>query len=156
MALTKWKSDRDVMTWSPFRDLVNIQKDLGHVFDGLFSDFDGDVTFASQWAPRVDVVEQKDAYMIKAELPGVSKNDVKIVLQENVLTIKGEKKQESEQKDSDYHRIERSYGTFERSFTLPTGVRSDKIDATYKDGVLTITLPKAEEAKPKEIEVKVS
>ncbi len=156
MALTKWRNDNDVVTWSPFRDLVNMQKDLGHVFDSLFSDFDSDGSIASRWAPRVDVMEHKDAYTIKAELPGVSKNDVRIVLQENVLTIRGEKKQESEQKDANYHRVERAYGSFERSFTLPTSVKSEKIDASYKDGILTVTLPKVEEAKPKEIEVKVS
>ncbi len=156
MALTKWKSDKDVATWSPFEDLVNMQRELGHVFDSLFTDFDANGSFVNQWAPHVDVMEHKDAYLIKAELPGVKKDDVKIVVQDSVLKIKGEKNQENEEKDSNYHRIERSYGSFERSFNLPTGVKSDKIDATYKDGVLTVTLPKAEEAKPKEIEVKVS
>lgn len=104
----------------------------------------------------VDVVENNEAYVIKAELPGISKNDVKITLHENVLTIKGEKKQEKEEKDRNFHRVERSYGSFERSFTLPSGVKDDKIEAAYKDGILTITLPKAEEAKPKEIEVKAA
>ncbi|MCL4539883.1 MAG: Hsp20/alpha crystallin family protein [Bacteroidetes bacterium] len=155
MALTRWKPERELSTWSPFGDLVNMQRELGRVFDNLFSDAKGDV-FVADWAPRVDVMEQQDSYIIKAEMPGVNKNDVKITLHENVLSIRGEKKQEKEEKDVNYHRIERSYGTFERQFALPTGVKSDKIDASYKDGILTVTLPKVEEAKPKEIEVKVS
>ena len=155
MALTRWKPERELSTWSPFGDLVNMQRELGRVFDNLFSDAKGDV-FVADWAPRVDVMEQKDSYIIKAEMPGVNKDDVRITLHENVLSIRGEKKQEKEEKDVNYHRIERSYGTFERQFALPTGVKSDKIDASYKDGILTVTLPKVEEAKPKEIEVKVS
>jgi HSP20 family protein len=86
----------------------------------------------------------------------VSRNDVKITLHDNVLTIKGEKKEEKEEKDVNVHRVERSYGVFERAFSLPLTVKSEKIDASFKDGVLSIILPKAEEAKPKEIEVKVS
>ncbi len=155
MALTRWKPERELSTWSPFGDLVNMQRELGRVFDNLFSDAKGDV-FVADWAPRVDVMEQKDSYIIKAEMPGVNKDDVRITLHENVLSIRGEKKQEKEEKDVNYHRIERSYGTFERQFALPTGVKSDKIDASYKDGILTVPLPKVEEAKPKEIEVKVS
>jgi len=156
MALTRFRPEREISTWSPFRDLVNMQREVGRVLDGLWSDLDENGGSMSHWAPQVDVIENKDAYILKAELPGVNKNDVKITLHENVLTLRGEKKQESEQKDSNFHRVERSYGIFERSFTLPTGVKSDKIDASYKDGVLTVTLPKVEEAKPKEIEVKVS
>ncbi|MCL5266803.1 MAG: Hsp20/alpha crystallin family protein [Bacteroidetes bacterium] len=155
MALTRWKPERELSTWSPFRDLVNMQREIGRVFDNLFSDTEGNL-IVSDWAPRVDVMEHQDSYTIKAELPGVSKNDVKITLHENVLSIRGEKKQEKEEKDANFHRVERSYGVFERQFALPTGVKSDKIDASYKDGILTITLPKVEEAKPKEIEVKVS
>ncbi len=155
MALTRWKPEREVTSWSPMRDLLNMQHEIGRVFDSLFSDYDSG-SFVSQWAPRIDVMEHGDAYVIKAELPGVSKNDVKITLQDNVLTLRGEKKQEKEEKDLNFYRVERAYGTFERSFTLPTGVKNDRIDATYRDGVLTITLPKVEEAKPKEIEVKVS
>ncbi|HEY9164648.1 MAG TPA: Hsp20/alpha crystallin family protein [Candidatus Kryptonia bacterium] len=156
MALIRWKPENEISTWSPLRDLVSMQRELGRVFDGLFSDFDGNVSGLSRWAPHVDVSENHDAYTIKAELPGVSKNDVKITLQDNILTLKGEKKNENEEKNAEYHRIERSYGSFERSFTLPTGVKSDKIDASFKDGVLSITLPKVEEAKPREIEVKLS
>lgn len=155
MAIVRWKPERELEAWSPFRDLMNIQREIGRVFDSLFGDVDGG-RMAMEWSPRVDVLENNDSYILRAELPGVNKNDVKITLRDNILTIKGEKKQEKEEKDASFHRTERVYGSFERSFTLPSGVKSDKIDATYKDGVLTITLPKVEEAKPKEIEVKVS
>jgi len=156
MALIRFRPEREVSTWSPFRDLVNMQQEVGRLFDGLVGDFDKDGDLMASWSPRADVSESSDAYTIKAELPGVNKNDVKITLHENVLTIKGEKKQEKEEKDKNLHRIERSYGSFERSFSLPSGLKSEKIDAAYKDGVLTITLPKAESAKPKEIEVKAA
>lgn len=156
MAITRWKPEHEVPTWSPFRDLVNMQREIGRVFDSLFSDYDTEGALAAQWAPRVDVLENKDAFVIKAELPGVDKNNVKITLHDNILTIRGEKKQEKEEKDADMHRIERSFGAFERAFSLPTTVKNEKIDASFKDGVLMITLPKVEEAKPKEIEVKVS
>lgn len=156
MAITRWNPERELSSWSPFRDLVNMQREIGRVFDGLFPEYDAENAVIAQWAPRVDVSESKDAYLIKAELPGVSRNDVKITLHDNVLTIKGEKKEEKEEKDVNVHRVERSYGVFERAFSLPLTVKSEKIDASFKDGVLSIILPKAEEAKPKEIEVKVS
>ena len=156
MAIARWKPEREVSGWAPYRDLVNMQKEIGRVFDSLFSDYDTESSFVAQWAPRVDVMERKDAFVIKAELPGVDKSNVKITVQDSVLTIRGEKKQEKEENDLNVHRVERSYGTFERSFSLPTTVKSDKIDASFRDGVLTVTMPKVEEAKPKEIEVKVS
>jgi HSP20 family protein len=109
----------------------------------------------SYWTPAVDIVEHANEYVVKVELPGLSKEDVKITLESNVLTIRGEKKQANETKDKNFHRIERAYGLFQRSFSMPMAVNSEKIDAVYQDGILTITLPKAEEAKPKQIEVKV-
>jgi len=125
------------------------------MFDGFFRGT-GDEDYAiSSWTPAVDITEHDDQFVVKVELPGVNKDDVKITLENNILTIRGEKKQEKETKKENYHRVERSYGSFQRSFTLPTTVKSDKIDAAYKDGILQIALPKAEEAKPKQIEVKV-
>lgn len=156
MAIMRFKPEREITAWSPFRDLVNMQREVGRLFDGLFTEMDGDGNFMASWWPRVDVLESKEAFVIKAELPGVNKSDVKITLRENLLTIKGEKKQEKEEKENNFHRIERSYGSFERAFSLPAGVKSDKIDAAYKDGILTITLPKVEEVKPKEIEVRAA
>jgi HSP20 family protein len=115
-----------------------------------------DGSLGSFWTPAVDIREQNDAYLVEVELPGLSKDDVKITMENNILTIQGEKKQEKEEKRGDYHRTERVYGSFQRSFTLPSSVKNDKIEAQYKNGILTVTLPKVEEAKPKAIEVKVS
>jgi HSP20 family protein len=134
-----------------------MQREINRMFDGFFQGGAraDENLFPSVWTPAVDVAEHDDEYLVKVELPGVAKDDVKITMQENILTVRGEKKQEKETKESDYHRVERSYGSFQRSFTLPTTVKNDKIEAAYKDGILTITLPKAEEAKPKQIDVKV-
>jgi HSP20 family protein len=101
------------------------------------------------------VSETKDNLVINTEIPGMSKDDVNVSVKDNVLTLSGEKKQEKEEKDADYHRIERSYGSFSRSFTLPTSVQPDKVKAAYKDGILRITLPKSEEVKPKQIPITV-
>ncbi len=121
----------------------------------MWSDvFSDEAVSLSKWTPSTDIIENKDNFVVHIELPGVKKEDVKITLQQNVLTISGEKKQESEAKEQDFHRVERSYGKFMRSFRLSSLVKGDAIDANYKDGILTIKLPKAEEAKPKEIEIK--
>jgi HSP20 family protein len=103
------------------------------------------------WMPAVDVYENEQALILKAELPGFSKDDVHVELKDNVLTLKGERKREVEVKEEQYHRMERSHGTFQRSFALPIGVEAEKAEATFKDGVLELTLPKAEVAKPKRI-----
>jgi HSP20 family protein len=103
----------------------------------------------------VDIAERENDFVVKMELPGVAKEDVRITMQEDILTIRGEKKQEKESKGSEFHRIERSFGSFQRSFTLPASVKAGDIDASFSDGVLHVTLPKAEEARPKQIDVKV-
>jgi len=147
MAITRWR---------PFRDLLSIQDEMNRLFDEFFGRSPARAEWTDGvWSPSVDVSETKDNVIIKAEMPGIKKDDVKISIQDNVLTMKGEKKQEKEEKDANYHRIERSYGSFCRSFTLPTSVKTDKIKATYKDGILTITLPKTEEVKPKEIPISI-
>jgi HSP20 family protein len=107
------------------------------------------------WTPRVNVEEHEDRFEITADLPGMEKENINIEVQDNVLTIKGERKYEKEEKEAEYHICERSYGTFQRAFTLPENVKTDDIDAEYKDGVLKLALPKIEPAKPKEIKVKV-
>jgi len=126
------------------------------MFNNMFrgSEEGEDYTLAS-WTPAVDITEHDDEYTVKVELPGVNKDEVKITVESNMLTIRGEKKQEKETKKENYHRVERSYGSFQRSFTLPTAIVNDKIDAAFKDGILIVHVPKAEEAKPKQIEVKV-
>ncbi len=149
MSLIRWNSARGTELW-------NVQREINRLFDGFLQGGTKDEDFGlSLWTPAVDIAEQDNDYVVKVELPGMSKDDVKITLESNILTIRGEKKQEKDLKEENYHRIERSYGSFQRSFTLPTTVKSDKIDASYRDGILSITLPKMEEAKPKQIEVKV-
>jgi len=153
MSLVRWTPARDLATWPS--DLFGLQREMNRMFDGFFRGTQDEDSAYSLWTPVVDIAEHDDDYIVKVELPGVNKDEVKITLESNILTIRGEKKQEKETKKENLHRVERSYGSFQRSFTLPTTVKSDKIDASYKDGILTIALPKAEEAKPKQIEVKV-
>jgi HSP20 family protein len=134
-----------------------MQREINRMFDSFFrgtSQEDSGLDAAS-WTPAVDVAEQDSAFVVKMELPGVGKDDVKITMQENTLTVRGEKKKEKESKGTGIHRVERSYGAFQRSFTLPSSVKADKIDASYKDGILSILLPKEEGAKPRLIDVKV-
>jgi HSP20 family protein len=109
----------------------------------------------AMWTPLADISEDDDNYSVRLDLPGVKKDDVKINYENGQLTISGERKQEREKKSSKYHRVERSYGRYFRSFNLPAKIQEDKIDAEFRDGQLTITIPKSEEAKPKQIEVKV-
>jgi HSP20 family protein len=107
-----------------------------------------------QWSPKIDVTETKEAFVVKAEVPGVEQKDILVSLQEQVLTIKGERQQEKEEKDERYHRVERSYGSFARSMRLPMSVDGEKVTASFKDGLLTVTLPKAPGAKGTMIPVK--
>ncbi|MEX0601940.1 MAG: Hsp20/alpha crystallin family protein [Bacteroidota bacterium] len=155
MALIRWNPTRELSPWHS--DLFGMQREINRLFDGVFrGGVQNDESFGmSLWTPAVDITEHDSDYVVKVELPGVSNDDVKITLESNVLTIRGEKKQETEAQDENYRRTERSYGSFQRSFTLPTTVKNDRIEAVYKDGILTVTLPKAEESKPKQIEVKV-
>ncbi|MBM4161268.1 MAG: Hsp20/alpha crystallin family protein [Ignavibacteria bacterium] len=155
MSLIRWNPARQLERWSP--DFLGVQREINRLFDDFFrGGMQSDTTLGpSYWTPAVDIVEEDDQFVVKMELPGVNKEDVKITLETNILTVQGEKKHEKEEKGENTYRAERSYGAFQRSFTLPTTVKSDKIDAVYKDGVLAVTLPKAEEARPKQIEVKV-
>ena len=153
MSLIRWNPTRDLATFPS--DIFNMQREMNKMFGSFFHGVDEPSLLNGNWMPAVDVAEEDNEYVVKIELPGVNKDDVKITLESNILTIRGEKKAEKETKEKNYHRMERSYGSFLRSFNLPTTVKNDKIDAEYRDGILTITLPKAEEAKPKHIEVKV-
>jgi HSP20 family protein len=136
--------------------------DLPVVFDRWFQDFwQGDAPSlraleedSVTWAPRVDVTESEDAYKIVADLPGLKKEEINISLNDNVLTLKGERKHEEEKKEKNSYYKERSYGSFSRSFRMPEKVKGEEINANYKDGVLEITVPKAEEVKPKTIEIR--
>jgi HSP20 family protein len=123
---------------------------LERVFEGKWDEFPA----LGDWAPNMDIAETKDSLVAKVEAPGMDQKDIQISLQENVLTIKGEKKQEKEEKDERYHRVERSYGTFTRSMRLPVGVDASKVTATFKNGLLTVTMPKTPAAKGTTIPIK--
>ncbi len=147
----------ELVRWNPFREMARLREEMDRLTSALFSETMPEITFArSVWAPAVNIAETDDNYIITAELPGISKDDIKVTYENGVLTIQGEKKQEKEEKGKTWHRVEAVYGAFERSFRLPSLIQADKISAEYKDGVLTLTLPKAEEAKPKQITIKVS
>ncbi len=139
---------------NPMLGFPVIDREMDRFLNDLFGN--GVVRFSEGWMPTVDVTETKDEVVVRAEVPGMQKEDISITLQDGVLTLRGEKKQEKMEKDAAFHRVERSYGSFVRSFALPTLVQADKVRADYKDGVLTITLPVREEAKPKEITISVN
>jgi HSP20 family protein len=153
MALVPWKTFRD---WDPLREMVGVRDRIDRLFDEYFGRFPAaEESFERTWSPLVDIHEEKDTIVVKAELPGIKKEDISIEVKNNVLTLSGERKQEKETKKENYHRIERAYGKFSRSFTLPNTITADKVKASYKDGILEITLPKTEESKPKGIPIKV-
>jgi HSP20 family protein len=139
-----------LVRWDPVRELASMEVDR---LDRMFSDFYGDV-FSRSWVPAVDIYETPEhEFVIKAELPEMKREDIKVSFENSVLTLRGERKFEHETKRDAYQRSERQYGSFARSFTLPATVDGNRISATYKDGVLTIRVPQREEAKPKQIEV---
>jgi HSP20 family protein len=139
-----------LVRWEPFgREFASLANRLNQAFDMDRESFGG-------WHPPVDIYEDKDGVVLKAELPGMKKEDIDVRVENNVLTMNGQRKREQEVKEDGYFRCERSYGSFSRSFSLPTTVDVKKINASYKDGVLTVSLPKLEEAKPKQIDVKVA
>jgi HSP20 family protein len=136
------------------RDLMTMQDEINRMLGEFASAPEGEMRTPKVY-PAADIAENKDSFVITAELPGLKKEDVKVTLQNNILTISGEKKMESEQKGQTYHRVERSFGTFFRTFELPIPVDSGKIQADFKDGILSISMPKVEEAKPREIAINV-
>lgn len=159
MSIIRWKPLRDVTAWHPVNDITNefttVQREMDRMFDRFLRGGVVDDEAVCSWLPPVDIVEKENEFLVHVELPGVDKNDVKINIADSVLTIKGEKKSVTESKEKNYCRSERHYGSFQRSFSLPTSVKADKIEASYNNGILEISLPKVEEAKPKEIEVKL-
>ena len=145
-----------IVRWNPVRDVLGLQNEMNFLFGDFFGvDKKGDETNFIRWAPRVDIVEVNGTYELTADLPGLKKDDIKIEIHDNVLTLRGEKKLEEEKKDKNYRLCERYFGEFVRTFTLPENVNKDGIEAEFKDGVLTVAIPKVEKAKPKQIEVKV-
>lgn len=145
MSLVPWRKRNELTPWRTFRDMDDM-------FDHVF----GNCALApSEWAPAVDISESEDGYTIKADLPGMKKEDIEVSAYDDTVVIKGERKSEHEDKEKGYHRVERQYGSFSRTFRVPGGLDAKKVTADYKDGVLHVTVPKCEEAKPKLIEVKV-
>lgn len=149
--------------WNPFRELDEVQNRFP--FFGRFPEFgwfpkerlfgNGDIALP-EWSPQVDISEDDKEYLVKADLPEMKKEEVKVTVEDGVLSISGERKSEKEEKNKKYHRIERSYGTFLRTFTLPEDADAKKIAADFKEGVLKVHLPKSPAAKPKPVEVKVA
>lgn len=146
----------DIVPWRPFRELGTLRREMDNLWNRFFGEISMPSVFSQEWAPTVDVSETKDNVVVKAEIPGMEAKDMDVSFSGDVLTIKGEKKTEEEKKDEHYFYRERYSGSFQRSFRLPVAVKSEKADAAFKEGVLTITIPKAEEAKKKEIKIKTA
>ena len=140
--------------WDPFRDLNSLQERMNRLFNEAGRGGRSEEPSATTtWSPAVDIYETEGEIIVKAEIPGVDRNDISLHLENNVLTLKGERRFEKETKEENYHRIERSYGGFSRAFSIPAIVDEDKIRADYKDGVLKIALPKKDQLKPKQIQI---
>ena len=156
-ALTRWNPFKETSEWNPFRELDDMHNRLSR-FLGANTSRNGDgreeITVAA-WAPLVDIIEDDKEYLIKAELPEVKKNDVKVRVENCVLYISGERALEKEEKNKRYHRVERAYGSFIRSFSLPDDADPQQVNAEFKDGVLSVHVAKNKNARPKSIEVKV-
>jgi len=156
MTLLRWQKP-EAPHWSPFRHLSNLREEIDRLFESPLAELtQSPHQFLSGWMPAVDVYEDKDNLHLKAELPGINKEDIQISVHDGVLTLSGERKPDEKCQNAHVYRSERSLGRFQRTLTLPAQVNPDKIRATYKDGILSVLLPKAEESKPKHIEIKAS
>ena len=142
-SVTRWNPASAYLTREPFSRL----------FDTFFNDLQGEEVANRGWMPPVDIQETPDAYKLEAELPGLTKDDINITLENNVLRLSGERKFEKDAKKENYHRVERTYGTFTRAFALPQQVNPEGVQAAFENGILTITVPKAEQAKPRKISI---
>lgn len=141
---------------TPWTGLTTLKREMDRLFD-RFGELEFlELPFATEWSPTLDIAETRDALVVKAEIPGIDPKDVQVALQEQVLTIKGEKSAEKEEKEEHYYRKERAYGAFARSVRLPAPVDSGKVEATFKNGLLTVTLPKTAAAKGTAIPIKVA
>ncbi len=139
--------------YSPLRELLTMNDRLNRVFDEAYGHSAGNLDYG-QWMPAVDLKEEENQFVLLADMPGMAKEDMDIHVENNVLTLQGERRFEQEAEKQSYHRVERAYGKFVRSFALPTRVQADAISASYKDGILEVMIPKAEESKPKKIAIK--
>src|SRR5215831_1037485 len=157
MAIARWRPFMSVERWDPFRGVSDIQGEVNRLFDGLLGRpmVSGAGSTVRVWAPVLDMHETTDEVVLSFELPGVSDQDVSLSITGDLLTLKGERTANREFKEEDAYRTERVYGKFERSVQLPMPVQADKVNATYRDGVLEVKLPKAEEVKPKAIKIDI-
>lgn len=154
----KGRKNMAIVRWlDPFRDLSAIQERMNQIFEDALARSRGreEGLRTGMWTPAVDIYENSDFVVVKAELPGVEKNQISVEVKDGILSLRGERKFEKEVKEESYHRIERSYGSFQRSFSLPVSVDQDQVTARFEDGVLEVKLPKKEKAKPKQIQVDV-
>ncbi len=149
MAIVRWLD--------PFRDLSSIQERMNQIFEDALARSRGreEGLRSGMWTPAVDIYENNDSVVVKAELPGVERDQISVEVKDGILSLRGERRFEKEVKEESYHRIERSYGSFQRSFSLPVSVDQEKVTAHFRNGVLEVTLPKKEQAKPKQIQVNV-
>jgi HSP20 family protein len=144
-----------ISRYDPFRDLRNLQEEVNRLFTGnIGRSYDDQGIARGSWSPSVDIYENKDQIVLEAELPGMNREDFDLTIENNVITLRGERRFEQKEDTDNYHRVERAYGSFTRSFTLPNSVTGDGASADYRNGVLRVTLPKREETKARRIEVK--
>ncbi|GAB5604976.1 Hsp20/alpha crystallin family protein [Sideroxyarcus sp. TK5] len=148
----------NLIKWDPFKELEEVSNRLNRLFgrSGNTEESGQNMLAVADWSPSVDISETDDAYLIRGEIPGVKKEDVRLTVQDGMLTIQGERKMEKEEKNKKYHRVECSYGNFVRSFRMPDDADEDKVKAEFKDGMLNVTLPKSAKAKRKSINIAVS
>ena len=146
----------DIMRWEPFQSLSQVQSRINNLYEGAFGTPHLHHSSGEVWYPPVDILESKENYLLRAELPGMKKEDFNLELKDSTLTLSGERKFEEAVNGVDYHRVERVAGKFSRSFYLPQTVKHDGITATYRDGILEVSVPKAEEAKPRQIAVSLN
>ena len=154
-SLTRWQRP-ELSTWPGFGRLTDLRDEIDRLFESPLTELARTSNLLSGWTPALDLYEDKDNLFVKVELPGMKREDIDVSLHEGSLSISGERKSEQKHEDAEVYRAERFFGRFQRTVTLPTPVAADKVKAQYKDGILTITLPKTEEAKPKHIDVNVS
>lgn len=152
--LTRWQ--RNELAWPGFGGVSSLRDEIDRLFEAPLAELARSSRLLSGWTPALDVFEDKDSVVVKAELPGLKREDIEVSLHNGSLSISGERKAETQREDADVYRSERIFGRFQRTVTLPTPVSGDKVKAQYQEGVLTITLPKTEEAKPKQINVNVN
>jgi HSP20 family protein len=146
----------ETWNWSPLDQLSTLRNEINRIFESPLADFGGATEAFNTWAPALDLYEDKDNLVVTAEVPGMKKEDIDISLHEDSLTIAGERKEEKQYGENETSRAERFYGRFQRTIALPKAVDAGQVKAAYKDGILTVTLPKAPEAKPRQIEVSVN